>query len=209
MNVLFKWCTAKYSGENNKGIQRLIVPVMCHPSYFQTCACLKCFVLTALPFLSRSGCLSLYVTEWPQKRISAGTQSQNSNLIQFCAIHPNFPPDQFDSRYGNAGSRTCEMCDPSCGECVSGGEDGCMSCAPGLVHLRKEGRCLPSCPQGFYHDTVHRTCEPCHASCTTCSGTSSAVKHPHAVQHAAMAIWCRCFFPQTADVCLPNQFYIQ
>uniref|UniRef100_A0A3Q3W1N2 Growth factor receptor domain-containing protein n=1 Tax=Mola mola TaxID=94237 RepID=A0A3Q3W1N2_MOLML len=70
------------------------------------------------------------------------------------------------------GKETCEMCDPSCGECVSGGEDGCMSCAPGLVHLRKEGRCLPSCPQGFYHDTVHRTCEPCHASCPTCSGTN-------------------------------------
>ncbi|CAB1448387.1 unnamed protein product [Pleuronectes platessa] len=75
--------------------------------------------------------------------------------------------------YGNGESRTCEKCDPSCGECVGGEEDSCLSCAPGLIYMRREGRCLPACPQGFYHDAVHRTCEPCHASCRTCSSTSS------------------------------------
>uniref|UniRef100_I3JKW5 Proprotein convertase subtilisin/kexin type 5a n=1 Tax=Oreochromis niloticus TaxID=8128 RepID=I3JKW5_ORENI len=73
--------------------------------------------------------------------------------------------------YGNTASRMCEKCDPSCGECISDEENGCLSCAPGLIYLRKEGRCLPSCPQGYYHDTVHRTCEHCHASCRTCSGS--------------------------------------
>ncbi|XP_028457908.1 proprotein convertase subtilisin/kexin type 5 [Perca flavescens] len=77
------------------------------------------------------------------------------------------------SHYGNTGSRVCEKCDPSCGECIGGGEDSCLSCALGLIYLRKEGRCLPSCPQGYYHDAVHRTCEPCHASCRTCSGRDS------------------------------------
>ncbi|XP_034997609.2 proprotein convertase subtilisin/kexin type 5 [Hippoglossus stenolepis] len=75
--------------------------------------------------------------------------------------------------YGNAESRTCEKCDPSCGECIGGKEDSCLSCAPGLIYMRREGRCLPSCPQGFYHDAAHRTCEPCHASCRTCSGKDS------------------------------------
>ncbi|XP_029024628.1 proprotein convertase subtilisin/kexin type 5 [Betta splendens] len=74
------------------------------------------------------------------------------------------------SHYGNTVTGTCEKCDPSCGECIGGGEHGCLSCDLGLVFLRKEGRCLPSCPQGYYHDPVHRTCEPCHASCQTCSG---------------------------------------
>ncbi|XP_028273367.1 proprotein convertase subtilisin/kexin type 5 [Parambassis ranga] len=77
------------------------------------------------------------------------------------------------SHYGNTTSRMCEKCDPSCGECIGGGEDSCLSCAPGLVYLRREGRCLPSCPQGYHHDATHRTCEPCHASCRACSGKSS------------------------------------
>ncbi|XP_036973955.1 proprotein convertase subtilisin/kexin type 5 isoform X3 [Acanthopagrus latus] len=77
------------------------------------------------------------------------------------------------SHYGNTASRTCEKCDPSCGECIGGGEDSCLSCPPGLIYLRKEGRCLPSCPQGSYHDAAHRTCEPCHASCRACSGEDS------------------------------------
>ncbi|XP_029372303.1 proprotein convertase subtilisin/kexin type 5 [Echeneis naucrates] len=75
--------------------------------------------------------------------------------------------------YGNTGSRTCEKCDPSCGECIGAGEESCLSCAPGLMYIRKEGRCLPSCPQGYYHEAAHRTCEPCHASCRACSGKGS------------------------------------
>ncbi|XP_068190180.1 proprotein convertase subtilisin/kexin type 5 [Antennarius striatus] len=77
------------------------------------------------------------------------------------------------SHYGNTDSGMCDRCDPSCGECASGEEDGCLSCALGLVYLRGEGRCLPSCPPGFYEDSAHRKCEPCHASCRTCSGKDS------------------------------------
>ncbi|KAM4634072.1 proprotein convertase subtilisin/kexin type 5 [Polymixia lowei] len=74
------------------------------------------------------------------------------------------------SHYGNVASRMCERCDPTCGECIGSGEDSCLSCALGLLYLRKESRCLPSCPQGHYRDPAHRTCESCHASCRTCSG---------------------------------------
>ncbi|XP_035996608.1 proprotein convertase subtilisin/kexin type 5 [Fundulus heteroclitus] len=75
--------------------------------------------------------------------------------------------------YGNPVSRICEKCDPSCSECIEGGEEGCLSCVSGLVYLRKEGRCLLSCPEGYHHDLAHRTCEPCHAGCRTCSGKVS------------------------------------
>ncbi|XP_038130845.1 proprotein convertase subtilisin/kexin type 5 [Cyprinodon tularosa] len=75
--------------------------------------------------------------------------------------------------YGNPVSRICEKCDPSCSECIEGGEDSCLSCAPGLVYLRKEGCCLPFCPEGYHHDPAHRTCEPCHDGCRTCSGKVS------------------------------------
>ncbi|XP_076014522.1 proprotein convertase subtilisin/kexin type 5 [Genypterus blacodes] len=77
------------------------------------------------------------------------------------------------SHYGNGASRLCEKCDPSCGECIGGGEESCLSCVPGLLYLRREGRCLPACPPGFYHDVVHRTCEICQPSCKTCSGKNS------------------------------------
>ncbi|KAL6096710.1 pcsk5 [Pungitius sinensis] len=77
------------------------------------------------------------------------------------------------SHYGNTGSGLCERCDPSCSECIGPEEDGCLSCAPGLVYMRREGRCLPSCPRGYYHDAAHGTCDACHASCKACSGSDA------------------------------------
>uniref|UniRef100_A0A8C6SBJ3 TNFR-Cys domain-containing protein n=1 Tax=Neogobius melanostomus TaxID=47308 RepID=A0A8C6SBJ3_9GOBI len=77
------------------------------------------------------------------------------------------------SHYGNPSSRTCEQCDPSCRECSGAGEESCLSCTMGLVYLRKEGRCLTTCPEGYYHDAVHQTCEPCHATCRSCSAKES------------------------------------
>ncbi|XP_054613481.1 proprotein convertase subtilisin/kexin type 5 isoform X1 [Dunckerocampus dactyliophorus] len=77
------------------------------------------------------------------------------------------------SHYGNTASRECEPCDPSCAECSGGGAGGCLSCALGLVYLQREGRCLASCPQGFYEDAGNAACKLCHASCASCSGKSS------------------------------------
>ncbi|XP_077989453.1 scavenger receptor cysteine-rich domain-containing protein DMBT1-like [Glandiceps talaboti] len=34
---------------------------------------------------------------------------------------------------------------------------------PGVRH------CQPTCPTGYYANTVDRTCKPCHSSCTTCA----------------------------------------
>lgn len=92
------------------------------------------------------------------------------DLVNITGHTPHFLSDSY---YGNTDSRTCERCDPSCSECVGGSEDECLSCAAGLLYLRKEGRCLPSCPRGYHGDAEHETCEPCHASCRTCSGTGS------------------------------------
>ncbi|XP_033845941.2 proprotein convertase subtilisin/kexin type 5 [Periophthalmus magnuspinnatus] len=75
--------------------------------------------------------------------------------------------------YGNLASMMCERCDPSCGECLGAGEDGCLSCTAGLLYLRKAGRCLPVCPEGYYHDAVHGTCELCHPTCKACSAKES------------------------------------
>uniref|UniRef100_A0A8C2DGZ8 P/Homo B domain-containing protein n=1 Tax=Cyprinus carpio TaxID=7962 RepID=A0A8C2DGZ8_CYPCA len=68
-------------------------------------------------------------------------------------------------------SRTCERCDESCAECLQAGAEVCVSCREGIVFIRKQGRCVSSCPDVYYHDTHHKTCEACHPSCTTCTGT--------------------------------------
>ena len=87
------------------------------------------------------------------------------------------------SYYGNAASRTCERCDPSCSECSGGAADECLSCAHRLLYLRKEGRCLSTCPQGHYRDSQHLTCEPCHTSCGSCSGRWDTHIHTHTHTH--------------------------
>lgn len=38
------------------------------------------------------------------------------------------------------------------------------------MFVRKQGRCVFSCPEAYYHDKHHKTCEPCHTSCKTCTG---------------------------------------
>ncbi|XP_030623096.1 proprotein convertase subtilisin/kexin type 5 [Chanos chanos] len=72
--------------------------------------------------------------------------------------------------YGDVESRVCERCHASCGECLRGGPEGCVSCRDGKLFIRGQGRCVSSCPFGYYQDHHHRTCELCHPSCQTCSG---------------------------------------
>lgn len=111
------------------------------------------------------------VTEWPQGGISPPLGCKTLIWSRLIGRDPSsFTRDLSRSRYGNAGSGTCERCDPSCGECAGGGEDGCLSCAAGRVYLREEGRCLLSCPLGRYHHGAGGSCQPCHASCRSCSG---------------------------------------
>uniref|UniRef100_A0A8C1VF59 P/Homo B domain-containing protein n=1 Tax=Cyprinus carpio TaxID=7962 RepID=A0A8C1VF59_CYPCA len=54
-------------------------------------------------------------------------------------------------------SRTCERCDESCAECLQAGAEVCVSCREGIVFSRKQGRCVSSCPDVYYHDTHHKT----------------------------------------------------
>ncbi|CAB1318072.1 unnamed protein product [Coregonus sp. 'balchen'] len=139
----------------------------CHPchKYCQQCNgpgkshCLSCnqnhFILTCLTCMGRHSheCLSC----------KDHLFREGKECVDTCQI----------SYYGNMTSRTCERCDPSCGECSGSRADDCLNCADGLLYLRKQGHCHSSCPQGHYQDSQHHTCEPCHSSCRTCSGKGS------------------------------------
>lgn len=137
--------------------------------------CLKCFVLT--PSTSLFPLLPPFMDTCDRvaAQLDLLRHSAAKTLIWSPLIGCNlsrFPRDLSRSHYGNAGSSLCERCDPSCAECVGGREDGCRSCAPGLFYLEEEGRCLLSCPRGYYHPSDGGSCESCHASCRTCTGSA-------------------------------------
>lgn len=75
------------------------------------------------------------------------------------------------SHYGDPATMQCQSCDPSCERCVGPWNNGCLSCSGNFVFMRQWGRCLSSCPQGFYQDTPTKSCHKCHPTCRTCDGT--------------------------------------
>lgn len=58
---------------------------------------------------------------------------------------------------------------------MQAGAEGCVSCREGMIFVRKQGRCVFSCPEAYYHDKHHKTCEPCHTSCKTCTGMKKCI----------------------------------
>uniref|UniRef100_A0A3B3CW80 Growth factor receptor domain-containing protein n=1 Tax=Oryzias melastigma TaxID=30732 RepID=A0A3B3CW80_ORYME len=71
------------------------------------------------------------------------------------------------SHFKNMNTMTCQQCDPSCSQCSGPGNQNCLKCRKGFVYLRKEGRCLQSCPEG-YHVDRQSICQKCHPTCKTC-----------------------------------------
>ncbi|KCV69793.1 hypothetical protein H696_03238 [Fonticula alba] len=62
----------------------------------------------------------------------------------------------------------------------------CGRCAPVMLLLpasapgRPADQCVPSCPDGFFPDSVGSRCVPCHATCSRCSGPSADECEGHA-----------------------------
>lgn len=78
-----------------------------------------------------------------------------------------------------AGTSTCAACPASCAvqSTVVGCPDGvCTQC----TRARIDNTCVDSCPPGMFADTsdtsraLHGICTPCHSSCATCWGPTSA-----------------------------------
>lgn len=58
----------------------------------------------------------------------------------------------------------CRPCHSTCETCVSGGEQGCLTCPSSL--LLQDGKCLPGCLDGTYMEQGQ--CVPCLHTCKTC-----------------------------------------
>ncbi|SCZ97223.1 BZ3500_MvSof-1268-A1-R1_Chr4-2g07070 [Microbotryum saponariae] len=64
---------------------------------------------------------------------------------------------------------SCVPCDSSCSTCYGSTPSACLSCANSNQVLLN-GKCVSSCPQGFYTAT-NSTCMSCHPDCATCGSS--------------------------------------
>lgn len=64
-------------------------------------------------------------------------------------------------------NHSCADCHSSCSSCNGSSESQCILCKPNRFSL--EGKCLTSCPDGFYGDKKRKECLPCPTGCATCS----------------------------------------
>ena len=62
---------------------------------------------------------------------------------------------------------SCADCHSSCTSCNGSSETQCILCKPGRYSL--EGKCLNSCPDGYYSDKKRKECLACSTGCATCS----------------------------------------
>lgn len=61
----------------------------------------------------------------------------------------------------------CASCHLSCSTCNGSSESQCITCRSGRFAL--DGKCLNSCPAGYYGDKKRQECVPCPIGCATCS----------------------------------------
>ena len=115
----------------------------------------------------------------------AGTYLTPSNTCE------EFCPDGW---WGDASTKTCKQCyvydvavpsDQSCATCTAGNSDNCLTCnSPYFFDSStgSTGKCVSTCPDGYWGDSVNNVCSPCYESnpgdnvqsCKTCSGEGAA-----------------------------------
>ncbi|XP_059609032.1 furin-like protease 2 [Phlebotomus argentipes] len=62
---------------------------------------------------------------------------------------------------------SCAPCHSSCLTCNGSSESQCITCKPGRFAI--DGKCVNSCPDGFYSDKKRQECLACATGCATCS----------------------------------------
>lgn len=62
---------------------------------------------------------------------------------------------------------SCASCHLSCLTCNGSSESQCITCRSG--RFSHDGKCLNSCPDGYYGDKKRQECMACPTGCATCS----------------------------------------
>lgn len=71
----------------------------------------------------------------------------------------------------------CVACDKSCKSCRNIPTQ-CVDCAAGYVRLND--KCVNSCSEGTYLDSVQKQCRPCNSACKTCTSENFCLTCPNA-----------------------------
>lgn len=102
--------------------------------------------------------------------------------------------------FKNQWKHICEDCDSDCGDCTSAYDSSCINCRNGSYFLSNStgGYCLGSCPSEGYVTDVDQ-CSPCHETCSSCNGLTSADCHSCKAGLYLQDGYCR-------YVCSPGKF---
>lgn len=76
---------------------------------------------------------------------------------------------------------SCADCHSSCSSCNGSSESQCILCKSNRFSF--EGKCLNSCPDGFYGDKKRKECLPCATGCATCSSEKCLTCKPDWVKN--------------------------
>ncbi|EAR88128.2 zinc finger lsd1 subclass family protein (macronuclear) [Tetrahymena thermophila SB210] len=78
-----------------------------------------------------------------------------------------------DGYYQNTQNNTCSKCDASCSTCSGSSPTNCLKCALPRYFQQATNTCEENCQQNQFLDNTDATCEPCHFSCSSCSGPTN------------------------------------
>ena len=72
---------------------------------------------------------------------------------------------------------TCELCHSACSACTGALSSQCTACNSNyyLQPPPLDTACLDSCTDGYWPDDASNQCQPCHGSCSICSGPENTV----------------------------------
>ena len=68
----------------------------------------------------------------------------------------------------NFSNYSCANCHSSCASCNGSSESQCILCRSNKFSY--EGKCLNTCPDGYFSDKKRKECMQCPVGCATCSG---------------------------------------
>ena len=112
------------------------------------------------------------------------------------------------NQYKNVTSRRCLLCSSQCLTCQSN-PNYCLTCSLSLFGANLflySNQCLLSCPIKFWGNIATRSCDACHAACTSC--TSSGLNSCQACGNISSTIYYKFIGADTCNTSCPDGQFI-
>ena len=109
-----------------------------------------------------------------------------------------------DGYMASQNENECQKCPPFCQTCLKGPSAGvqCAKCEGSLVI--HEGKCLTTCPYGYFKSQESGSCQKCNTMCETCVGPRpsqcSKCTKGHSYYQRQDITTCICLFPDYRSV---------